>query len=311
MPRSSAMGGSDMSLVRGAQPLSNPANLSSDSIHLVELAYAGFYNNTFSASALSYLFPVDKKSSLGVSMSYLFVPGITINNDTIAPGIEDQAHQLYFRAGYGRTILDRGGLFNLSAGGALNGERMDLTGGEIGYCIALDIGATLVFPQYGLAVSALLENATASYVHWGSQSKYFAYPHGRVGIGWEREFPYIYGRLKATYLSPDLLSNEGINSYVEDSINIGDDYDPDYTFFDRPEKTRLLKNPMLPLWGRYGAEYAIMNRIAFRMGYSPLTKNFTFGAGLGFLENRAGIDFAYLTHELAPTYKLSVNFKWL
>jgi hypothetical protein len=39
--------------------------------------------------------------------------------------------------------------------------------------------------------------------------------------------------------------------------------------------------------------------------------SFSFGAGLCLMKNRAGIDFAYLTHELAPTYKLSVNFKWL
>jgi hypothetical protein len=310
MPRSSAMGGSDMSLVRSAQPMSNPANLSGDSVHIVELAYAGFYNNAFSTSALSYLSPIDAKSSFGVSLSYLLVPGILIDNDTIFSGIEDQAYELYFRAGYGRTLLNIGDQIVLSAGGALNGERMDLIG-EIGYSIALDIGTSLVLPQYGIAVSALLENATSSYVHWGSESKYYAYPHGRVGIGWERAFPYIYGRLKATYLSPDLLSNEGINSYMRDSINIGDDFDPNYKYFKRPEKTRLLKNPYLPLWGRYGAEYAIMNRIAFRLGYCPLTANFTFGAGFGFLENRAGIDFAYLTHELAPTYKLSVNFKWL
>jgi hypothetical protein len=309
-PKSSAMAGSDVSLSRSAQPLSNPANLSVDSINRVELAYAGFYRNTFSTSALSYIHSIDRVSSFGVSMSYLLVPEIQEYIDSVTPGPISSASEFFFRAGYGRIVYRKNNAIEVSAGGAINGQRKNLID-KNGYGIGLDAGATVRFAEIGLVASAMIENITTSYTHWNSQYSEFAYPHARVGIGWQKEFEYIYGRLSIAYLSPDLFSNEGVNTFVTDSMEADGESGADPEIFITPDRQRISKNPALVVFGKYGAEYVIMNRLAFRAGLNLATLNFTFGAGLGLLDNRAGIDFAYLTHELAPTYKLSVNYKWL
>jgi hypothetical protein len=59
---------------------------------------------------------------------------------------------------------------------------------------------------------------------------------------------------------------------------------------------------------RWGAEYTIMKTVSLRVGYTG--SNVSFGGGVHFLRNRASIDFAYLENDLAPTYKLSVNYRW-
>jgi len=311
-PKSSAMAGSDVSLSRSAQPLSNPANLSLDSINRVELAYAGFYRNTFSTSALSYIGSIDRVSSFSVSLSYLLVPEIELNSDTVISGPirSANASELYFRVGYGRTLYRMNKDIEVSAGGAINGQRQNLID-ENGYGIGLDAGAMVRFINIGLSASAMVENITTSYTHWNSQYSEFAYPHARIGIGWQHIFDYIYGRLGLSYVSPDLFSNEGLNSFTNDTLEIKSESGARSIIFLSPDRERISKNPALVIYGKYGAEYVIMNRLAFRAGFDLATRSFTFGAGLGLLDNRAGIDFAYLTHELAPTYKLSVNYKWL
>jgi hypothetical protein len=309
-PKSSAMAGSDASLSRSAQPLSNPANLSVDSINRVELAYAGFYRNTFSTSALSDIGSIDRVSSFGVSISYLLVPEIQEYIDSVTPGPISSASELFFRVGYGRALYKIRNAIELSAGGAIDGQRKNLID-KNGYSIGLDAGATVRFTDIGLAASATVENFSTSYTRWNSQYSEFAYPHARLGIGWQHEFEYIYGRLSLSYLTPDLFSNEGLNTFVLDSMEADGESSTEPKTVIVPDRERISKNPVLVVFGKYGAEYVIMNRLAFRAGFNFATLNFTFGAGLGLLDNRAGIDFAYLTHELAPTYKLSVNYKWL
>jgi hypothetical protein len=308
-PKSSAMAGSDVSLSRNAQPLGNPANLPSDSINRIELAYAGYYQNAFSTSALSYVGSIDPKSSFGVSMSYLWVPEIQEYIDSTTPGPISSASQFFFRAGYGRLLYRIRNAIELSGGAAINGQRINLID-KNGYGIGLDAGATVRFINSGLTASLMIENITTSYTRWSGQYSEFAYPHARLGIGWQREFEYIYGRLSVAYLSPDLFSNEGLNTFAVDSMPTDDGSGNESAVYVIPDRERVSRNPAVAIFGKYGAEYVIMNRLAFRAGLNLATLNFTFGAGLGLLDNCAGIDFAYCTHELAPTYKLSVNYKW-
>ena len=145
LPRSSAVGTSDFVFNRDGTNQSNPANLAGDSSSELCLAYAGFYQNAISASILSYSAPITKYSGIGFSIGYLYNPDIPITenletmNDgldvvpiydpsrityrseseiyvhfgygykrAIFSGIEDQAYELYFRAGYGRTLLNIG-----------------------------------------------------------------------------------------------------------------------------------------------------------------------------------------------------------
>jgi len=53
-----------------------------------------------------------------------------------------------------------------------------------------------------------------------------------------------------------------------------------------------------------------MNTISFRAGVDIKDGTISFGGGLRLFSNRTGFDFAYLDHDLASTYKLSMLFKW-
>ena len=68
------------------------------------------------------------------------------------------------------------------------------------------------------------------------------------------------------------------------------------------------KPSILLTQGRVGIEYLIMRTVALRAGYSG--NKFGFGGGVYLLSGRAGVDFAYLVHELAGTYQLSVQYAW-
>jgi hypothetical protein len=310
-PKSAAMGGADVSFERSALPLSNPSNLAKDSLKEAALAYAGYFQNTFSVSSMSFIAPVDTRSGFGLSLSYRLIPDINLSpsGDSGVTRITSSP-QLFFRAGYGRSIVRLNNNMEIIAGAAINGERRDNVD-LVGYGIGLDIGANLLVKNLGVSAGIVVENATTSYIHWTSEYKNYAYPHARLGLGWQHEITYIYGKISAAYLSPDLFSNEGINSYGSEDVSASDGYSTATTAVASPDMKSVYRNPLMFFTGRYGLEYAIINRLAFRAGYSPSSMSFSFGAGLCLMQNRAGIDFAYLTHELAPTYKLSVNFKWL
>ena len=310
-PKSAAMGGADATFARSALPLSNPSNLATDSLKEASLSYAGYFQNTFSVSSMSFMSPVDNRSGFGVSFSYRLIPDINLSPSGDS-GVTrtTSSPQLFFRAGYGRSIVRLNKDMEIIAGAAVNGERRDNVD-LVGYGIGLDVGANLLVRNLGVSAGIILENATASYIHWTSEYKNYAYPHARLGLGWQHEITYIYGKLSAAYLSPDLFSNEGINSFGTDDVTADDGYSTATSTVVSPETKSIYRNPLMLFMGRYGVEYAIINKIAFRAGYSPANMSFSFGAGLCLMQNRAGIDFAYLTHELAPTYKLSVNFKWL
>ena len=308
LPRSAAMAGSDIALFRSAGPLGNPANLPADSLKEASLAYAGYFQNTYSTAGLTYIGPVDSRSSIGVSASYILVPGIELHPDTSVAGNERMAtgSDFFFRVSYGRKLLELGDRIEVNAGAALNGERHDDVDWT-GYGIGMDAGANITYKLEDIgskaALGLIIENLTTSYTDWSAGYKEFAYPHARVGLGWQSELTYLYGRLSVSYLSPDLFSNEGINSYQTASADLNSSVQV-------PEFKRVATNPaMLILAAHAGVEYTIMNRISFRVGIyngSP-----SFGAGLHLMQDRAGFDFAYISNDLAPAYKLSVNFRWL
>lgn len=312
VPKSSAMAGADITFFRGPSPLSNPANLANDSVKEASLTYANYLQNTFSTCGISYLGPVDDRSSFGISVSYVLVPDIKItdaDNPFLYPTRTASSSDLFFRVSYGRTLFSFSDRIQLQAGIAINGERRNLIDWT-GYGIGTDFGADVVFNAVDAVAGIVVENITGSYTQWSSSYKEFSYPHLRMGLGWQPEFPYIYGKLTACFLSPDLLTNEGANSFTDDSMKVSSDTYGNSLSYTTPYIKRIYTNPLMLLSGRYGVEYSIMNIVAFRIGYNASIMNFTFGGGLNLLHDRAGIDFAYLSNELAPTYKICMNFRW-
>ena len=314
LPKSAAMAGSDVTISRSALPLSNPASLASDSAKGIDIAYAGYFQNTYSTCALAYIGPVDHRSSMGVSASYIIVPDIDISPDTAHPFQEKaSSSDLFFRISYGRQLLrfDElsfwGERFALNAGAALNAERLNLLGWT-GYGIGVDAGFdfSMYSKETGSVVTAavMLDNLTTDFTHWSSDYKEYAYPHLRFGLGLQQELPYIYGKFSFSYLSPDLFTNEGINQYGSDSLDQNNTVES-------PTIEQVKTHPsMLFLNSRLGAEYTIMNTISFRIGVNISDGTVSFGGGLRLFHDRAGFDFAYLDQSLASTYKISVNYKW-
>jgi hypothetical protein len=307
LPKSAAMAGSDMTVTRSAVSFSNPAGLAADSIKEISLAYAGYLQNSYSTSVLSYVGPVDNVSCIGISASYILVPGIEFHDDTIVPVNVPvkSSSDLFVRISYGRKILQFGKKYELSAGVAVNTERRNLIGWT-GYGIGTDAGINLscYFKEIASVATAgvVVENLTTSFTYWSSEYKEYSYPHMRLGLGWQQDIRYLYGKLSLSYLSPDLFSNEGINHYGSESLDGTND-------IERPAVQRVATHPlMLFLGARGGIEYSIMNTISFRVGIKQ--GSMSFGGGLYLFHNHAGFDFAYLDHQLAPTYKLSVNFRW-
>jgi hypothetical protein len=313
MPQSAAMAGSDIALSRSASPLSNPANLVNDSIKETSVAYANYFENTYSTCGMSFIGPIDDRSSFGVSMSYVLVPDIMItdpNNPFIYPDRTNTSSDLFFRVSYGRKLYEFSDRIQLCAGFAINGERRDLDNWT-GYGIGTDFGADVVFKNINAVAAVVVQNITGSYADWSQSYQEFAYPHVRFGLGWQPEFPYIYGKLGLSYMSPDLLTNEGINTYSTGSMSIDSSSDQNSLSYASPDRQRVYTNPLMLFAGCWGFEYTMLNTVSFRVGLDGSTMNFTFGGGLNLLKDHVGIDFAYLTNELAPTYKICMNFRWL
>jgi hypothetical protein len=308
LPTSAAMAGSDMAISRSASPLSNAASLPNDSGKEVTLAYAGYFQNTYSTGTLSYIGPVDGRSCIGISASYILIPDIDINPDT-AHLFQEKAtsSDFFFRVSYGRKLLKLGQRIMVTAGAAINAERRNLVGWT-GYGIGADAGVDILYYSQDLSSVAtagmVAENLTTNFTRWSPEYQEYAYPHIRIGVGWQKELAYVYGRLSLTYLTPDLLTNDGINSYGSDTLDQSSDVES-------PGIQRVASHPlMLFIGGCGGAEYTIMNTISFRVGVDMKDGSFSFGGGLHLFRDRAGFDFAYLNYSLASTYKLSVHYKW-
>lgn len=307
-PVSAAKVGSDLTIGNGATVESTPANLAFDSLNHLSLSYAGYFGNVFSSSMLSYIGHPSPKTGISIVLGYIYIPDI---QDTRASTTDDSgwlaeanisyfsASKILFRAGFGRLFYDSD-LFAVSAGIAANAKRVRLP--EIGFGVSLDGGLKGFMKTTGLSVGLQVENLTSSYTYWSKDYQERAYPHVRIGFGWETYIPYLYSSLKMSYASNDLLANEGINS-----ISYG------VTEIDNPietiEHASLSDEPSLIFThGKYGLEFVVMNRVALRGGFTR--DRFSFGAGVQVVENRAGFDFAYIGHALAGTYQLAMHYAW-
>jgi hypothetical protein len=325
LPRSSAAGGSDIIFEKSGSPQANSAVLGLDSINELTLSYSSYYQNTFSASVLSYAGAINRTSGFSLSLSYLYNPGIPgtdnleIGND--GEPIYDPSRLQYsaesvilFHAGYGyKFILNP--RIQVGLGLGLNAQRHRLPFDMYrGYGMGFDAGLVLDFPRPGLRLALACDNVTSNYTRWSSTYSELAYPHLRFGMGWQTEIPYIYGHLAIHYKTPDMLSNEGSNaidlsslfgagdttSATEQNLNIPSD---------KPSVASLTSDPVtFFLSGGLGFEYRIMDVFSVRVGHS-IVNAWTFGCGIAVLKKKLAFDFAYLTHELAPTYQLSVTYR--
>ncbi len=307
LPVSAALGGADLSISSGASFGSSPANLCNDTINSIELSYANFYQNTFSTSILSFSGPTSEHSGIGITTGYVYIPDIEDNRESILNNNNifeskkiTNASDLYMRFSYGYRF-DLNSFWGLSAGAAANARRVRLID-FTGYGLGLDAGIRLYNKANGLSAVIEIENAVSNYTYWSKDYREYSYPHLRGGVGWEKDIPYIYGRIRMCYATPDLLSNEGINYYTITTDTSDQDVE-------EPLQKKVGTNPELLIYdGRIGFEYNIMNRLAFRIGLS--NAKFNFGAGLQFLSNKAGLDFAYTIHQLAGTYQISMMYRW-
>ncbi len=324
LPRSSAMGTSDFVFSRDGTNQSNPANLAYDSSSELCLAYAGFYQNAFNSSILSYSAPVTGNSGIGLSIGYLYNPDIpfTENLQTMSVGSDvvpiydpsrisyKSGSELYIHAGYGyRRSLMPG--IQASAGFAVNALRHNLSPYR-GYGIGCDGGLTVDFVGWGLRTAVGVENITTNYTRWSKDWGVTAPPHVRFGIGWQKEIAYLYGRIQLQFKSLDLLANEGINAVENDSV-----LDLSSNPISRPDRKKFTTDPGYFLYnGLYGIEYTVLKALSLRAGipvgggYGDDWTRIAFGGGVNLLKRRLTIDISYLSHELAGTYQLGVTYRW-
>jgi hypothetical protein len=309
-PKSAAFNGADLSLNDGAYAGASPSNLVKDSCSSLQFSYANYFGNALSSSVLSYVNSISSRSAFSVTSGYIYIPDIQDNRnlDTNESGepIFDKpvtitsCSQVHFKAGFGLSLVNDKP-FRVSAGVALNASRNRLID-YTGYGIGVDLGSSFMLPAQGLSAVLLIENVFGSYTYWNSSYSERGRQHIRLGIGWEKDLDYIYGKIKLGYTSPDLLSNEGINGYEVDEVN-------DELVIENPKKYTLRKNPeLIVLGGKLGLEYTIMQIVAVRCGIAQ--DRFSFGAGLSLFSQRAGIDFAYMIHSLPGTYQFSLSYKW-
>jgi hypothetical protein len=306
-PVSAAMGGADMSIGSGASTEGTPGNLPFDSLNRVSLSYAGFYQNTFSTSMLSWSGKVTNDVGVSILAGYVYIPDIwDTRGSTSTPTGElneakisvYSASKVFFRAGAGRRFVLAPGIA-LGAGAAVNAKRTRLP--ETGYGIGLDAGVKTVFEKPGISVALQAQNITSSYIYWTKDFKERSFTRLRGGIGWERRLDYLYGTLRIAYTTPNMFANEGINAYSrEEDGGISVEVPEQVALYDRPS--------LLVTQGRIGAEYTILNTVALRLGVTD--GKIGFGAGLRLMNQRVGLDVAYIAHALAGTYQLAAGYSW-
>lgn len=308
LPSSTALAGADLALNSGSGYYGSASNLPYDTINSLSLSYANYYQNTFSSSILSFTGPAGENNGVGITAGYVFVPDIEDNRKSTVTANQMVIHQfemksgsdIFVRFGYGHAF-DFRNKWTFSAGVAANARRTRLI--EIsGYGIGLDAGLKALHKKSNVSAVLQLDNMTTHYTYWSEHYREYAYPHLRLGVGFDRSLPYIYGRIRIGYASPDILSNDGINYIKTES----DTNQQDVEVLDHRS---LSDEPALMITGaKIGVEYTIMNRLALRAGLTKGKVNF--GAGLLLFSNKAGVDFAYTTHQLAGTYQVSLMYRW-
>jgi hypothetical protein len=323
LPRSASVAGADYVFARDGSPQINPANLAFDSSADFSLSYASYYQNAFSTSILSYAASIDRESGFGISLSYLYVPDIRGTQNLQAepdgtPIYDDQRFQystysdIYFHAGYGR-IFYKSRSVALTFGAGINAQRQRLAFNEYrGYSMGLDGGAAADFPRSGIRISLACDNILTQYTRWSAGYSELAYPHLRFGAGWQKELPYIYGRVRVQYKTLDLFGNEGADAIQLSTLLSTDSSgssNPNQLSGEKPAMAGVNGNTVfLALLGSLGLEYDIKDVFAIRVG-GNLENKLAFGCGVNLLQKRLSFDASYAMHELAPTYQIGVTYR--
>lgn len=315
LPAAAGVAYADLCFRRDGAPNSNPATLGFDTSSDVSLSYSGFYRNVVSVSTVSSVTSTGSRSALGVSLNYLLVPEILITSHWTPDkdgGLAvpsqpryETASEVFFHAAYGHRF-DVKRLVRIGVGVGINGLRRRLTS-ELGYGIGLDAGVLAEIPKAGVRVGLFSQNLTTSYVYWHSDYRDIAYPHLRAGLSWHRDIPYVYGHIRILYTSADLLANEGANAVGSASGALEGDTTAVPKYLEAGD-------PLLLAHGSAGIEYCVLNRVMLRAGLRDIARsharNLTFGAGILVLRRKLGFDFAYLPHDLAGSYTVSMTYRW-
>jgi hypothetical protein len=309
-PREAALGFSGAAFARDGGPNTNPATLAMDSGGEVSAAYAGFFGNTYSTSLFSYVTTLNGLGALGASLDYLLVPDIIDTRDWPVDGAgnpivppESQwtyrsSSEVYAHAAWGYRWCP-GTRVQLGLGAGVNLLRRRLLEWT-GYGIGFDAGGLVHFTRSGVRLALTGEDITTTYINWSHDYDERSLPHLRLGLGWQRDIPYLYGALRITYSSLDLLGNEGANTTTYLSARDSLEAPRQLTFWD---------DSQFLLYGNLGAEYCIARRVSLRVGLESF-RRFTFGAGLALLHESLVVDFAYLTHQLGGSYLVGLTYRW-
>jgi hypothetical protein len=299
-PQYLSLGGSNLSYSRDGTQLNNPANLPLESWSRISLAYSGYFDNSFSTSTASFVAPINKNIGIGLATGYLYIPDIEITSDMnidefIYNPSYSSSSELFLNVSIGYKIIKHSKMI-LSVGAAFHCLRRRLIDWT-GYGIGVDIGSTIFFNKPGIRFSLLIDDITTNYIHWSSNYHDNGMPHIYTGLGWRKEYPYIYGSIGLMYKSPDLLTNEGVMSNSRKSK--------------LPEKTTIKEDPLsLIKYGCYGFEYIIQKIVTLHLGFDEL-KRTSFGGGLNLLNQSLSFDFAYIvSYDLPGTYSLSSSYQW-
>ncbi len=308
-PQYSALGGSPLAFSRDGSPMSNPANISLESARALSLSYSGYFDNTFSTTLASFVTQIKDNIGAGVFAGYIYIPNIEITEgfdvypDTDIPIYDESkltyesSSEVFMNFSFGYTILSTANI-SATAGASFHCQRRRLIDWT-GYGIGLDVGTTVELPRAGVRFSLLLDDITTNYIRWSSDYHNNALPHARLGIGWQREIPYIYGKIRIMYKSPDLLGNDGVGY-----IFLGDDEK-------EPEKQSVKDEPGLVFTAAaYGVEYTVQKIVALRVGLDE-SKRLFFGAGINLFKRSLFFDFSYMvSNDLPGTYSLSMGYHW-
>jgi len=306
-PRSSALSSSDLAVNAAGPIASNPALAARCTAPELTLSYSSYYGDVFSTSILNYTSKIGPSGGISATAAYLMIPGIEDTREIDINSVDTDAiktftaSDIWARVAYGHSfeVVEHIGIY---AGAAAAARRRNLGDETFAYGLGVDLGVMAHFRKPSVYAGLLLENAVHSGVSWQESDYTEKVPaHLRLSAAYEREDPYIYGRISIFYTSPDLLSNEGINAH-------GDAADREEG---REPEARTLSDGIGILFSaaRYGIEYTIMNTLSLRAGMN--TAGYSMGAGLNLFGGRAGVDFCYVNHELAGTVKMSVTYRWM
>ncbi|MDR3013469.1 MAG: hypothetical protein LBU70_09735 [Chitinispirillales bacterium] len=304
-PRSTALAMSDLAVNAFGPIASNPALAASIGKPELMLSYSSYYGNVFSASQAAYIMPIGPNGGVGVTAAYLLIPGIEDTRNVDIGALDDgdieifTASDIWTRVFYGHRLETEH--VNLYAGAAVT-ARIRRLGEPSAYGLGADLGVMAHLKNPSIHAALLWENVRYSIVRWQSSDYTERIPqHLRLSLAFEKDDPYIYGRIALFYTSPDLLFNEGIN-YWSDVLDREEKRSPEVR--DLSDGVGVLFSA-----GRFGIEYTIMETLSLRAGITG--GSYSLGAGLELFNRRAGVDFAYLNHELAGTVKMSVVYRWM